>query len=197
MNWIKSVIAAIAAASLATIGIATFSLTTRASASSDPFQGISAAEAASVSPPSGSALTTLQSMVSHASGSVGEQNISAARLLPASVQGSPAYVLPSSDGNFCFFAEALGVDACAQPLSSTVPALLVVADNHVLDGDGAVAFGVAKDGVQSITIAVAGVKHTVPVVQNVFEYYAGPSASVDDFTTEIANLVGGQSVTLK
>jgi hypothetical protein len=187
----------VAAASLCVIAVSAFRLATRASATSDPFQGISAAENA---PVLASTAPVLAQMRAVSSGNVGLRGaiLSAARQLPLTIAGHAAYVLPTTTGGggFCLFVEQLP-EACDAPLSdSTAPVLFVDSDP---DGDGPIgttAFGIAEDGVDSVTMTVNGNPITVPVKGNIFAFSGDSSVTPGSITKVTANFHDGHSVTL-
>lgn len=102
--------------------------------------------------------------------------MSGARLLPSTIAGHSAYVVPTEGGNFCLFVATLGT-ACAPPFTDARPAFLVAAYPNPGSTAGPTVFGLAKDGVSSVTFSLNGTKHTAPVEQNVFEYTGTPSAN--------------------
>lgn len=185
---VKRLLYVIAAVSLGVAALSAFRLVTRASAGSDPFQGISAAEDAPVVVPSAAAL---QQMSFPAAGAVP----TAARQLPSMIAGHAAYVLPSTYGGFCLFVEQLA-EGCGGPLTANYPALFVSFDPGGGSSAGTTAYGVAEDGVISITMTVNGSPVTVPVKGNTFEFSAGPSVTPDGITTVTANFGDGHSMTL-
>lgn len=80
------------------------------------------------------------------------------------------------------------------PLSSSNPVLFTVTDRDGPSGVGPTAWGIASDGIISITFTEAGATRTVPVHGNVFAYVGAPSDSVADFTNIVANFADGHSV---
>jgi hypothetical protein len=185
----------IAAASMAVIGFATFHLaTSRASASPapDPLQGISAAEKAPLVTPSAAVLAQLRDPSGDA---LGGAILSSVRLLPTAIAGHAAYVMPSTYGDVCLFVEAFA-EACGIPLTATTPALYVSFDPGGTTHAGTTAFGIAEDGVASVTLTVNGSPVTVPVKGNTFAFTGGPSVASDDITAVATNFADGHSVKL-
>lgn len=182
----------IAAASLCLIGASTFRLATRASATSDPFQGITAAENAAVLPADAPVIAQMQPP---SSGNLFGENLSAVRQLPSPIAGRTAYVMPTSSGGFCLVVPQLP-EACDSPLTGSVPVLFIEGDPDGPGPVGTTAFGIAEDGVNSITMTVNGSQVTVPVKANVFGFTGGSSVTPNSITVVTANFDDGHNVTL-
>lgn len=181
-----------AAACLCILGFAAFHLATRASATSDPFQGISAAESAPTLPSNSPALAQMQTGGEFFAGVV-----SGARELPSTIDGHNAYVMPTTSGGFCLFVEQLP-EGCDSPLPSlAVPVLFAEYDPDGNGPTGTTAYGIAEDGIDSIGMTVNGAKVTLPVQGNVFQFSGGPSVAPASITDVIANFDDGHSVPLK
>jgi len=184
----------ITAAVSVAVGISSFTLAARAAASSDPLQLIASVRSAKPGAISATALITLQGIVRNAGdGGGGEQVLTEARALPTPVGAHASYVIPSRTGDMCFFAEGVG-EWCGPPLTLTEPVQFGVEDNDGPGGTGPLAFGLAADGVESITFSEDDTLHIVPVHQNVFEFVGAPSASVNSFTNVYATFADGHQV---
>lgn len=175
--------------SLCVIGVSAFHMTTRASATSNPFQGISAAENAPVLPPD----TPAPAWLAPDKQFLGA-DVSAARVLPMPIAGQTAYVMPTASGGFCLFVWNLG-GGCNTPLTNSMPVLFGVSGGDA-DAPAATAYGIAEDGVDSITMTVNGSRVTVPVKGNTFSFSGGPSVTSGSFTAVTANFDDGHSVAL-
>jgi hypothetical protein len=73
-------------------------------------------------------------------------------------------------------------ETCAHPLSATAPAVFAVFDPDAVEGAGPIAFGVAADGVRSVSFTVGARKQTVPVNGNLFSFAGDPSTTTDDYS---------------
>jgi hypothetical protein len=91
------------------------------------------------------------------------------RLLGALPTGRRVYVVPTSAGKLCVVVETLAA-SCGRPLTKSAP--LTFAVTH--SAKGPVAYGVARDGVVSVSFTVDGRRVTVPVRNNLFAYQARP-----------------------
>lgn len=173
----------VAAISLLVIAASALRLATRASATSDPFQGISAAENAPVIPSSSPVIAEMETP----SGAVpfGE-NVNGVRQLPAAIAGHTAYVVPTTNGDLCLFSEQLP-EACNSPLSPSHPLIFIIG--------GGTAFGIAEDDVASVTLTVNGSPETVLVQGNVFAY-SGQSVTPGSITSIVAHFDDGTSLSL-
>ncbi len=182
-----------AAVSVCVIGASAYRLATRAAANPDPFQGISAAENAAVLPASDPAVAQMQMLQS---GPFGE-NLNGVRRLPSVIAGHAAYVMPTNTGAFCLVVAQMP-EACEKPFApSTSPVLFVEGSSPAGSASaGVTAFGIAEDGVVSITMTVNGSQVKVPVQANTFEYTGGPSVTPESITNVTANFADGHSVGL-
>jgi hypothetical protein len=182
--------------SLFAIGGSAFALTTYSSnpsthADADPLQNISAAQTAAVGL-APVAAATVRKLIIHGSGEL----IAEARLLPTKVAGHRVYLIPSSRGDLCTFVEEIGL-GCTSPLTSTNPATFAVFDRDGPGGSASIAFGVAEDGVQSISFALNDKTNEVPVIGNVYAREFDPSVSFEDFANVTAVFADGSRVPLQ
>lgn len=195
-RWIKRFLIAVAVGSVAVICTSAIALSSSGARSSgNPLQGISTAENAAAGLTDTAATAALNSLKSEDSGPIAGQELDQARLLPASVSGHRLYLVPSTSGDLCMFVQSM-IEACTSPLTASHPALFSVVDPDGPAGTGPLVFGVAEDGVSSISFDIAGVKQTVPVAGNVFEYQAGSSVNADDITGAAATFANGQTASL-
>lgn len=163
----------------------------------DPFQGISA-----VARPTGGQSTLdpttsaeIQSLsADHAGTALAAQILSEARALPTTVNGNKIWLIPTKTGELCLFFRDL--EGCTQLMSRRSPAMFVVNGADASAGGGATAFGVAMDGVTSVSFTVGDKPQSVPVTQNVFEFQGVPGTSVADFSVPVVTFADGTSVRL-
>jgi hypothetical protein len=179
-----------------------FALSTmKASPSTEsPLRGIAAAATA----PSGEhavdprSWATLQELNARGLGerALGEQLIADARVMPTTVDGKALYLIPTARGGLCTFLEG-GIETCGAPLSDTNPAVIIAVDDDGPGGVGPMVFGVAQDGIDSITIKVSGQRLSVTVNRNVFEYHATSSARAADVVGVVATRTDGTILGIK
>jgi hypothetical protein len=91
------------------------------------------------------------------------------RLLGALPTGRRVYLVPTSAGRLCVVVERLAA-SCGRPLTRSAP--LTFAVTH--SGKGPVVYGVARDGIVSVSFTVGGRRVAVPVRNNLFAYQARP-----------------------
>jgi hypothetical protein len=107
------------------------------------------------------------------------------RLLGTLPTGRRVYLVPTSRGRLCVVVERLAA-SCGGPLTTTAPLrFAVVRPAH---GRAPVAYGVARDGVVSVSFRVDGRRVTVPVRNNLFAYQARPADR--HFSAPVAHLAG-------
>lgn len=182
----------VAAACLGIVALSAFHLSSRASANADPFQGISAAEDAPILPANSPALAQMQ-----AGGGLFGGVLSGVRELPSTVAGHTAHVMPTTSGGFCLFVEQLP-EGCDSPLPSlAVPVLFAEYDPDGSGPVGTTAYGIAEDGIDSISMTVNGGQVTLPVQGNVFQFSGGSSVTPGAITNVSAIFDDGHSVALK
>jgi hypothetical protein len=193
--WRVLVVAA--AVSLIVIGLSAFALVTRASASatsaSDPVANIAAAESTPTVGLDAADIAELPGTELQQSSSAGRQLVDEAHALPSTIDGQAAYVIPTSSGQVCFFVEHL-VEGCGPALDATRPAMFGVADPDGTGGKGPIVFGLAMDGVNSVSFTENGASRHVSVNQNVFEFDGSPDASTDSYANATAIFANNQTV---
>jgi hypothetical protein len=166
----------------------------KADSTGSPLRNIDAA----VQAPSGTAAidsTTLAQLQRINARGHEPQLLSEARTLPTTVDGRHVYLVPANNGDLCLFVEGM-TETCSAPLAEARPAQFVIVDPDGPGGAGPVAFGVAMDGVRSISFTVAGQSESVPVSGNVFVYRGTPTTSTDDFSAPTATFADGAAVRL-
>lgn len=93
-----------------------------------------------------------------------------ARLVGQLPSGRKVYVVPSSEGRLCVIVASLA-GSCGEPLASDSPITATTVDADGPGGAAPVSYGVARDGVASVTVGGSdGVR--VPVRAN-FWFYEG------------------------
>ena len=85
-------------------------------------------------------------------------------------------------------------ESCGNPLTQTEPVTFTIVDPDGPGGEPAVAYGVARDGVKSVSFTVGGRRETVPVRGNMFAYQAQASDGSTSFSTPKVTLDDGTTV---
>jgi hypothetical protein len=132
----------------------------------------------------------------NAKGVLAGQEIGQARAFNTTIAGRTLYAIPSSRGDLCVFL-AQAVETCTGPLAASNPAVFTVFDRDGPGGTGPTAFGVAMDGVRSVSFDVNGQPQTLPVRNNIFEYAGTPSTNTEDFTAPSVTFSDGTTVPLR
>lgn len=167
--------------------------------SGSPFQGIG-----SVTPaPSGQGVVdsktaaTLRALNERGSGRsvLGSQLVGEARTLPTPINGKRLYLIPTETGMLCAFLEG-GAEACTRPLSDERPALAIAMDDDGPGGVGPTVFGVAIDGVRTISFTAAGARQVAAVSGNVFAFEGGSMMSAAALSGLTATFDDGTTVRL-
>ena len=92
------------------------------------------------------------------------------RLLGTLPNGRGLFVIPTAKGRLCVLVEDLS-ESCAYPLTMAQPITFTVADSdRTGGGEGPLAYGVARDGVTSVSFSVGDRRVTVPVERNMFAF---------------------------
>jgi hypothetical protein len=121
---------------------------------------------------------------------IGSRRIDSARLVGALPSGRRVYLVPTSKGKLCVVVARLA-ESCGDTLTRESPITFTVVDRG--QGQPAVAYGVALDGVVSVSFTAGGRAVTVPVRDNFFVYEASsgtsfspPTVTFADGTSEVA-----------
>jgi hypothetical protein len=122
--------------------------------------------------------------------------MTAVHQMPSLVAGHAAYITPTTHGGFCFTVVQLGAACDSSFSASSEPALFVDSDPDGSGPIGTTAFGVAEDGVDSITMTLNGKQVTVPVQENTFQYIGDAAVAPGSITNVSANFADGHSVPL-
>jgi len=128
-------------------------------------------------------------------GVLGAQLIAEARALPRMINGKRLYLIPTETGKLCAFLEG-GTEACTEPLSEARPAAVIAMDDDGPGGVGAVVFGVAIDGVRTVSFTAAGARHVVPVKGNMFAFQGSPMMTAEGLSGQTATFDDGTTVRL-
>ncbi len=121
---------------------------------------------------------------------LGAQLVDKARVMSTVVGGKRLYLLPTENGALCAFREG-GTEACTAPLTESNPALVVADDSDGPGGIGPIVFGVALDGVTSVSVTTRGREQSIAVTKNVFVYQAGSETSAADVSGVAVTLANG------
>jgi hypothetical protein len=124
---------------------------------------------------------------------IGTRDIQSARLVGSLPSGRRVYVVTTSKARLCVVVARLA-ESCGNPLTQTEPLTFTVVDPDGPGGEPAVAYGVARDGVKSVSFTVGGRHETVPVRANMFAYQAPNSVSSDSFSGVTVTLADGATV---
>jgi hypothetical protein len=101
---------------------------------------------------------------------IGARLVDRSRLLGTLPMGRRVYLVPTSKGRLCVVVARLA-ESCGDPLTQTAPVTFTVVDpDRSGGGEGPVAYGVARDGVVSVSFAVDGRRETVPVHHDLFAF---------------------------
>jgi len=127
---------------------------------------------------------------------LGRRLVADARTLPTRVDGDQLYLVPTETGKVAF---GLGnsLEEWVDPLSSTHPVLFAASDDDGPGGAGPTGYGVAIDGVSSVTLTIDGSQKTVPVAGNVFVFHGASDASFTSIAPVSANFANGTEQALK
>jgi hypothetical protein len=160
-----------------------------------PFSGISAADhpprAQDVLDPA--VMAQLRADEAPGGDQIGTRNIDSARLVGSLASGRLVYVVTTSKGRLCVVVARLA-ESCGNPLTQTEPLTFTIVDSDGPGGEPAVAYGVARDGVKSVSFTVGGRHETVPVRGNMFAYQAPAFVTSDSFSSVIVTLADGSTL---
>jgi hypothetical protein len=157
-----------------------------------PFSGISAADrpqrAQDVLGPA--VVAQLRADEAPGGDQIGTRDIESARLVGSLPSGRHVYVVTTSKGRLCVVVARLA-ESCGNPLTQTEPLTFTVVDSDGPGGEPAVAYGVVRDGVTSVSFTVGSRHETVPVRENMFAYQAPASVTSDSFSSVMVTLANG------
>jgi hypothetical protein len=159
-----------------------------------PFSGISAADhpqrAQDVLDPA--VVAQLRADEAPGGDQIGTRDIESARLVGRLASGRNVYVVTTSKGRLCVLLARLA-ESCGNPLTQTEPVTLTIVDRDGPGGEPAVAYGVARDGVKSVSFTIGGRRETVPVRGNMFAYQAPAFVTSDSFSSVMVTLADGST----
>jgi hypothetical protein len=121
---------------------------------------------------------------------LGQRLLSRARTVPATINGLHLYLVPTDKGKLCVYLEASG-ESCTDALSSANPVHLIAEDRDGPGGAGPIVFGVAMDGVRSVTFTIGGQSQTVAVNGNSFEFQGTSDTDITSVLPISATLADG------
>ena len=157
-----------------------------------PFSGLSAADrpqrAQDVLDPA--VVAQLRADEAPGGDQIGTHDIRSARLVGTLPSGRHVYVVTTSKGRLCVLLARLA-ESCGDPLTQTEPVTFTVVDSDGPGGEPAVAYGVARDGVKSVSFTVGGRHETVPVRANMFAYQAPAFVTSVSFSSVTVTLNDG------
>jgi hypothetical protein len=159
-----------------------------------PFSGIAAADhsqrAQDVLDPA--VVAQLQADEAPGDDQIGTHDLQSARLVGSLLSGRHVYVVTTSKARLCVVLARLA-ESCGYPLTQTEPVTFTIVDSDGPGGEPAVAYGVARDGVKSVSFTVGGRHETVSVRGNMFVYQAPAFVTSDSFSGEMVTLADGST----
>jgi hypothetical protein len=126
---------------------------------------------------------------------IGVRLLDQSRLLGTLPMRRRVYLVPTSKGRLCVVVERLA-ESCGDPLTQAAPLTFTVVDpDRTGRGEGPVAYGVARDGVVSVSFTVGGRRETVPIHHNLFAFQGRPTDR--RFSAPTARFADGTSETVR
>jgi hypothetical protein len=119
---------------------------------------------------------------------IGGRLAGSSRLLGTLPSGRRVYVVPTTKGRLCVVVAGLA-ESCGSPLTQEEPVTFTTVWRH--PGEPAYAYGVARDGVQSVSFDAGSRRVTVPVEHNLFAYESKPRDSPAGFGAITVTLADG------
>jgi hypothetical protein len=126
---------------------------------------------------------------------IGTHDMRSARLVGTLPSARNVYVVATSRERLCVVVARLA-ESCGDPLTQAEPVTFTVVDRDGPGGEPAVAYGVARDGVKSVSFTVGGRHETVPVRANMFAYQAPLSVTSDSFSAVTVTLADGSTLSV-
>lgn len=120
---------------------------------------------------------------------IGGRLTASGRFIGTLPSGRKVYVVPTTKGRLCVVVAGL-VESCGNPLTQQEPVTFTTVFQH--PGDPTYAYGVARDGVSTLSFTVNGEHVTVPVQHNFFVYETAPGDSPRGFGDVRATLANGR-----
>lgn len=184
------------------VGIPTIALAIRStdapSQPPSPVQAIGLVTSSQASGLDPATATTLRMLNERGLGAavLGKRLLTEARTLPTTISGKRLYLVPTETGKLCLYLEG-SVEAWFDPVSQANPALLVAEDRDGPGGVGPTVYGVAMDGVRTVTFTAGGDRHVVPVTGNVFVFRGDSETSAGSVMAISATLDDGTDLSLR
>jgi hypothetical protein len=123
---------------------------------------------------------------------VGTRLPDSARFIGTLPSAQKVYALPSSKGKLCVAVANLA-ESCGPALSHATPITFTIVDPDGPGGVAPIAYGVAIDGVTSVSFRDAGVPVEVPVHGNFFAYQGSPADTGSNFSAPSATFRDGST----
>ncbi len=105
---------------------------------------------------------------------IGGRLTDSSRLVGVLPSGKRVYVVPTKKGRLCVVL-AGSAESCGSPLTQEEPVTFTIVWDH--PGERAYAYGVARNGVESVSFNAGAKRVTVPVEHNFFAYETEPRDS--------------------
>jgi hypothetical protein len=121
--------------------------------------------------------------------SIGTHLLGEAHRVGSLPSGSAAYLVPTTMNRLCVVVRT--AESCGDPLSHDAPITFTVIDNDGPGGSPPIAYGVAEDGVRSVSFTVAGRPEIVKVRDNFFAFRGWSSDVASSFTTPTVTFANG------
>jgi hypothetical protein len=125
---------------------------------------------------------------------VGARLTDSARLVGTLPSGRKVYVVPSKKGRLCVVV-AHSAESCGNSLTPAEPITFTAAWDR--PGESAYAYGVALDGVRSVSFSYGGNRVTVPVEDNFFAYQTEPLDAPPGFGALIVTFDDGEKQAIR
>ena len=119
---------------------------------------------------------------------IGGRLTGSSRFVGTLPSGRRVYLVPTTKGRLCVVVAGLA-ESCGSPLTQEEPVTFTTVWEH--PGEPAYAYGVARDGVQSVSFNAGARRVTVPVEHNLFAYESEPRDSPAGFGAITVTMVDG------
>jgi hypothetical protein len=166
----------------------------------NPFEGITAADHSPMPSDAVSPGVIAQLKADELPGApldqIGLHRVDSSRLVGTLPSGRKVYVVATTKDRLCVVVAQLA-ESCADPLTQKVPVTFTTFARGGRSHQPALAWGIARDEVVSVSFTVSGRHVTVPVRHNFFAYeglpsdgsgsFSAPTVTFADGHTEVAN----------
>ena len=119
---------------------------------------------------------------------IGERLTGSSRFVGTLPSGRRVYVVPTTKGRLCVVVAGLA-ESCGSPLTQEQPVTFTTVWEH--PGEPAYAYGIARDGVESVSFHAGSRRVTVPVEHNLFAYESEPRDSPAGFGAITVTMADG------